>query len=49
MGSDISTDDGETWMPFGRMGFHAVGFASPDAGWAVGEEGALATSTNLLR
>jgi photosystem II stability/assembly factor-like uncharacterized protein len=48
-GSDISTDDGESWAPLGRMGFHAAGFASPDAGWAVGEEGAVAKSTKLIR
>jgi photosystem II stability/assembly factor-like uncharacterized protein len=41
-GSDYSTDDGETWQPFGENGFHAVGFAGPTAGWAVGEYGLIA-------
>jgi photosystem II stability/assembly factor-like uncharacterized protein len=42
-GSDLSTDDGETWAPLGKLGFHAVGFAGPDeAGWAVGEAGSIA-------
>jgi photosystem II stability/assembly factor-like uncharacterized protein len=42
-GSDLSTDDGETWAPLGQTGFHAVGFAGPiDGGWGVGEEGLIA-------
>jgi photosystem II stability/assembly factor-like uncharacterized protein len=41
-GSDISSDGGATWRPLGTMGFHAVGFAGPSAGWAVGEEGLVA-------
>jgi hypothetical protein len=38
----VSTDDGQSWKPLGDSGFHAVGFASLTAGWAVGEEGKIA-------
>jgi photosystem II stability/assembly factor-like uncharacterized protein len=48
-GSDYSTDDGETWLPLGKLGFHAVGFAGPDAGWAVGEDGVIARSSQPVR
>ncbi len=41
-GSDLSADGGETWRPLGTTGFHAVGFASASAGWAVGEDGSVA-------
>jgi photosystem II stability/assembly factor-like uncharacterized protein len=41
-GSDISVDGGEDWSPLGTTGFHAVGFASPTTGWAVGENGLVA-------
>jgi photosystem II stability/assembly factor-like uncharacterized protein len=41
-GSDYSTDDGDTWLPLGKLGFHAVGFADRNVGWAVGEDGAIA-------
>jgi photosystem II stability/assembly factor-like uncharacterized protein len=41
-GSDISTDGGENWTSLGPAGFHAVGFASPSVGWAVGEDGRVA-------
>ena len=44
-GSDRSDDDGATWQPLGPKGFHAVDFADPQAGWAVGEAGALARFT----
>ena len=47
-GSDFSTDGGQTWLPLGKMGFHAVGFASPDAGWAVGENGMIAKFSRML-
>ncbi|RUL83071.1 WD40/YVTN/BNR-like repeat-containing protein [Tautonia sociabilis] len=40
-GSDRSEDGGESWNPLGPPGFHAVGFAGDEAGWAVGEEGAI--------
>jgi photosystem II stability/assembly factor-like uncharacterized protein len=41
-GSDLTIDGGRTWAPLGMLGFHAVGFAGPDAGWAVGEDGRIA-------
>ena len=41
-GSDISVDGGENWRRLGTTGFHAVGFASPSAGWAAGEDGMVA-------
>src|SRR5262249_52086982 len=41
-GSDATTDDGQTWTPLADSGFHAVGFAGADAGWAVGEDGVIA-------
>jgi photosystem II stability/assembly factor-like uncharacterized protein len=41
-GADLSTDGGENWQRLGRTGFDAVGFAGPDAGWAVGEDGRIA-------
>ena len=41
-GSDVSVDGGEDWRPSGTTGFHAVGFAGPTAGWAVGEDGLVA-------
>lgn len=41
-GSDISHDEGRSWKPHGNIGFHAVGFASPRVGWAVGDEGRIA-------
>ncbi len=41
-GSDVSVDGGDDWRPLGTTGFHAVGFASPTAGWAVGEDGLVA-------
>ena len=44
-GSDLSTDDGETWRSLGSMGFHAVAFAGPRSGWAVGEDGMIARFT----
>jgi photosystem II stability/assembly factor-like uncharacterized protein len=47
-GSDFSTDGGQTWIPLGKMGFHAVGFANPDAGWAVGENGMIAKFSRML-
>ena len=41
-GSDLSTDGGRTWAPITGEGYHAVGFAGPGAGWAVGEAGRVA-------
>jgi photosystem II stability/assembly factor-like uncharacterized protein len=47
-GSDFSTDGGQTWLPLGKIGFHAVGFVSPDAGWAVGDKGMIAKFSRTL-
>jgi photosystem II stability/assembly factor-like uncharacterized protein len=44
-GADVSDDDGQSWRPLGTLGFHAVGFASVTAGWAVGEDGRVACFT----
>ncbi|GAC1470661.1 MAG: hypothetical protein NVSMB9_15990 [Isosphaeraceae bacterium] len=41
-GSDVSVDGGEDWRPSGTSGFHAVSFAGPRAGWAVGDDGLVA-------
>ena len=41
-GSDYSTDNGKSWTALGTEGFHAVSFAGPDGGWAVGEGGRVA-------
>jgi photosystem II stability/assembly factor-like uncharacterized protein len=48
-GSDYSVDNGATWVSSGKMGFHAVGFAGVDAGWAVGEGGRIAKYTGKLK
>jgi photosystem II stability/assembly factor-like uncharacterized protein len=47
-GTDYSIDDGETWLPLGQMGFHAVGFTGPSAGWAVGDDGMIARFSQPL-
>ncbi len=36
-GTDASPDGGESWRRLDTTGFHAVAFAGPTAGWAVGE------------
>lgn len=41
-GSDYSVDGGETWQPLDVFEYNAVGFAGPDAGWAVGPKGRIA-------
>ena len=49
-GSDLSTDGGESWMPLGPTGFHAVGFVVPvDGGWAVGDNGFIARFRGILK
>jgi photosystem II stability/assembly factor-like uncharacterized protein len=47
-GSDFSTDGGQTWIPLGKIGFHAVGFANPDTGWAVGDNGMIVRFSRML-
>lgn len=42
-GTDYSLDGGRSWKEIGSEGFHAVDFAAVSgAGWAVGENGAIA-------
>jgi photosystem II stability/assembly factor-like uncharacterized protein len=40
-GSDLSRDRGATWSPIGSELFHAVSAFSPDAVWAVGDNGLI--------
>jgi photosystem II stability/assembly factor-like uncharacterized protein len=41
-GTGWSVDDGATWTAADTLGFHAVSFAGPRAGWAVGAGGRVA-------
>jgi photosystem II stability/assembly factor-like uncharacterized protein len=42
-GADISLDDGATWAPLPRAGFHTFSFApNGRVGWGAGERGAVA-------
>ncbi len=42
-GSDLSVDDGQTWLPLGDHAFHAIRFAADGkAAWAVGPDGHVA-------
>lgn len=43
-GSDVSTDDGKTWMQFDGVAYNAMSFIG-GSGWAVGPNGALAKFT----
>ena len=45
-GTDLSTDNAETWERISETGFHAIAF-SPDgqAGWAIGSEGRISKIT----
>jgi hypothetical protein len=38
-GTAVSRDDGRTWAVVDTATLHAVAFAAPDAGWAVGPGG----------
>lgn len=48
-GSDVSSDDGQSWKPFGTAAYNAMSFAGSSAGasagsstgWAVGPAGAI--------
>jgi photosystem II stability/assembly factor-like uncharacterized protein len=44
-GTGWSLDDGATWVAADTLGFHAVSFAGPRAGWAVGAGGRVARWT----
>ncbi|CAN5569878.1 oxidoreductase [soil metagenome] len=41
-GSDYSLDGGRSWLPIDTLAYNSVGFAAPDAGWAVGPRGRIA-------
>ena len=41
VGSDYSTDNGETWAGIDSVNYWSVTFAGPEAGWAVGPEGRI--------
>jgi photosystem II stability/assembly factor-like uncharacterized protein len=47
-GTELSLDGGENWRWLGMMGFDAVGFVGPEAGWAVGEGGRIARFSGVL-
>ena len=40
-GAAWSRDDGATWVTIDTLNYWSVGFASPDAGWAVGTRGRI--------
>jgi CubicO group peptidase (beta-lactamase class C family) len=42
-GSDVTSDGGERWERLGTTGFNSVHFRGEAAGWAVGEDGTIAT------
>jgi photosystem II stability/assembly factor-like uncharacterized protein len=46
-GSDYSLNGGASWMSLGNVGYHAVSFARPSSGWAVGESGRVAKYTGI--
>jgi photosystem II stability/assembly factor-like uncharacterized protein len=45
-GSDISTDDGQSWKAFDQGAYNALTFLSSAAGWAVGPRGRIARFGN---
>ncbi|HEU4697709.1 MAG TPA: YCF48-related protein [Gemmatimonadales bacterium] len=47
-GTDVSVDGGDAWLTADTVGFNAVGFASPTAGWAVGERGRVARWAGVM-
>ncbi len=40
-GAAYSRDDGVSWIPIDSLNYWSVGFASPNAGWAVGKGGRI--------
>ena len=48
-GSDYSTDNGASWVSYGRYGIHAISFAGDGVGWAVGEGGRIAKYTGASK
>lgn len=47
-GTGWSVDDGASWIAADSGGFHAVSFAGPRAGWAVGAGGRVARWTGAI-
>jgi photosystem II stability/assembly factor-like uncharacterized protein len=47
-GSDISTDDGQTWKNFDTGSYNALSFVSDKAGWAAGGRGRIARFSAAL-
>lgn len=46
-GSDLSTDDGMSWLSLASVGYHALSFAhGSNTGWAVGEKGRIGVYTS---
>jgi photosystem II stability/assembly factor-like uncharacterized protein len=41
-GSDVSTDDGQTWKPLDHANYNSVAFTATGEGWAVGPHGRIA-------
>jgi photosystem II stability/assembly factor-like uncharacterized protein len=44
-GASLTLDDGGTWRALDTLSYWAVGFASPQAGWAVGPRGRITRIT----
>jgi photosystem II stability/assembly factor-like uncharacterized protein len=40
-GSDVSSDNGNSWKPFDTGAYNAISFAAGGAGWAVGPKGRM--------
>jgi photosystem II stability/assembly factor-like uncharacterized protein len=38
---DFSTDDGVSWNPLGKEGYHSISFAPSRGGWVVGADGRI--------
>lgn len=47
-GTAFSSDNGESWRMVDSIGYNAVRFVAPNAGWAAGPKGRLARWTGLL-
>lgn len=44
-GTGFTTDDGATWTAIAGNGYNTVAFASPEAGWAAGNDGRIARAS----
>jgi photosystem II stability/assembly factor-like uncharacterized protein len=47
-GTALSTDGGESWRMIDTVGYNAVRFAAPNAGWAVGPKGRIARWEGMI-